>query len=220
MKTDNYQFLSSIDGDVKMKERRAMDRRIQRTRHMLSDALFALIVERGYEPITVQDITERANVGRATFYLHYHDKEHLLEDSLLRLFDDLTKNIEPGIDFAATYQSLSVRVFQSIAEQHKLYHALLNKGGPPSITMRMHTCLVPLIQHRVLKPLTEQSTSTIDAQLLAMHCAGSLLSLIVWWLDHELAPSAEQMGDLFWRLISPGIEAVLGVKAARLREGQ
>ena len=52
-----------------MNEKRNGDRRIERTRHMLSDALFALIGERGYENITVQDITDRANVGRATFYL-------------------------------------------------------------------------------------------------------------------------------------------------------
>ena len=195
-----------------MKEKRDSDRRIQRTQQMLSDALFALIAERGYEAITVQDIAERANVGRATFYLHYHDKEQLLKDSLLRLFDDLTKDVEPAPDYATTYQSLSICVFQHIAERHKLYSALFKEGGPPSIAVQMRTWLARVMQHRVLKPLLEESAADIDAELLAMHCAGSLLSLVIWWLDHDLSPEAEQLGYLFWRLVSPGVHDVLEIE--------
>src|SRR5512147_2280747 len=55
-----------------------IDRRIQRTRQSLRTALLALIKEKGYDAISIEDITERANVGRATFYLHYKDKEDLL----------------------------------------------------------------------------------------------------------------------------------------------
>jgi AcrR family transcriptional regulator len=194
-----------------MKERHTIDRRIQRTQQMLGNAFFALIVERGYDSITVQDITERANIGRATFYLHYHDKEQLLEESLLGLFEDLTKDVEPAPDFSATYQSLSIHVFQHIAERHELYRALFKEGGPPFIVVRMHRWLASLIQHRVLKLRIEQSTRVVDAELLAMHCAGSLLALVIWWLDHDLSPAAEQLGSLFWQLISPGINDVLGI---------
>jgi AcrR family transcriptional regulator len=195
-----------------MKEKHDTDRRVQRTLQMLSDALFALIVERGYETITVQDITERANIGRATFYLHYHDKEQLLEESMLGLFDDLTKHVELAPNFPETYQSLSIHVFQHVAERHKLYHALFQEGGPPSIVVRMQRWLASLIQHRVLKSRIEQSTNEVDAELLAMHCAGSLLALVMWWLYHGLTPAAEQMGYLFWQLVAPGINEVCGIK--------
>ena len=198
-----------------MKEKHNVDRRIQRTLQMLSNALFALIVERGYEAITVQDITERANIGRATFYLHYRDKEQLLKASMLSLFDELTKHVEPAPDFSATYQSLSIRVFQHVAERHELYHALFQEGGPPAIIIRLHKWLASLIQHRLLSAHIEQCSEdvdSVDAELLSMHCAGSLLALVIWWLNHDLSPAAEQMGYLFWRLISPGINDVLGVK--------
>ncbi|MBV9257267.1 MAG: TetR/AcrR family transcriptional regulator, partial [Ktedonobacteraceae bacterium] len=198
-----------------MKEKHDVDRRIQRTLQMLSNALFALIVERGYEAITVQDITERANIGRATFYLHYRDKEQLLKASMLSLFDELTKHVEPAPDFSATYQSLSIRVFQHVAERRELYYALFQEGGPPAIVIRLHKWLASLIQHRLLSAHIEQCSedvSTVDAELLSMHCAGSLLALVIWWLNHDLSPAAEQMGYLFWRLISPGINDVLGVK--------
>ena len=51
------------------------DRRVQRTRELLQKALIALISERRYDAITIQDIVDRANVGRTTFYLHYSSKD-------------------------------------------------------------------------------------------------------------------------------------------------
>ena len=194
-----------------MNEKRDGDRRIQRTRHMLSDALFALIVERGYEAITVQDITERANVGRATFYLHYKDKEELLSASVKQLVNELTQYVEPNSDSPATYKTLSVRVFQYIAQHHALYHALLGESGPPIISIRMRRYLAVLIQNYVIMPLIARGKAGVDPELLATHAAGSLLALLVWWLDHNLIQSDEEMGTLFWRLMTSGIEDVLGL---------
>ena len=54
-----------------------MDRRIQRTRELLQKALIELIDERGYDAVTIQDIVERANIGRTTFYKHYNGKDDL-----------------------------------------------------------------------------------------------------------------------------------------------
>ena len=201
-----------------MNEKRDGDRRIQRTRHMLSDALFALIVERGYDAITVQDITERANVGRATFYLHYKDKEELLSASLRQLVNELTQYVEPNPDSSATYKTLSVRVFQHIAQRHDLYHALLGESGPPIISIRMKRYLAVLIQNYVITPLIARGKAIVDPELLAAHAAGSLLALLVWWLDHNLAQSAEEMGTLFWRLMTPGIEDVLGLPHVQREE--
>ena len=194
-----------------MHEKRDGDRRIQRTRHVLSDALFALIMERGYEALTVQDITERANVGRATFYLHYRDKEDLLSASLKQLVNELTQYVEPNHDSHSTYKTLSVRVFWHVAQHHALYSALLGEGGPPIIATRMKRYLAALIQSYVITPLLERGKASVDPELLSTHAAGSLLALLVWWLDHNLAPSAEEMGTLFWQLMTPGIRDVLGL---------
>ena len=194
-----------------MNEKRGGDRRIQRTRYMLNAALFALIVERGYDAITVQDITERANVGRATFYLHYKDREELLAASLKQLVNELTHYVESNAGSTATYKTLSVRVFQHIAQRHNLYHALLGESGPPSILIRMRRYLAELIQNYVILPLIARGKAGVDPELLAAHAAGSLFALLVWWLDHKLVQSAEEMGTLFWRLMTPGIEDVLGL---------
>src|SRR5260370_28531913 len=54
-----------------------IDRRIPRTRAMLQHALTSLILKKGYEAITIQDICDEANVGRSTFYAHYTSKDDL-----------------------------------------------------------------------------------------------------------------------------------------------
>ncbi len=63
------------------------DRRVQRTQALLQDALLALIEEKGYAAITVQDILDRANLGRSTFYMHYRDKDDLLVSGFEQLKD-------------------------------------------------------------------------------------------------------------------------------------
>src|SRR5690348_13436851 len=68
---------------------RKEDRRKERTRQLLRDALLELISEKGYEAITLQDITDRANVARPTFYLHFKDKQDLLFSSIREIYDDL-----------------------------------------------------------------------------------------------------------------------------------
>ena len=54
------------------------DRRVRKTRQLLREALMELTLERGYDHVTIQDILDRADVGRSTFYAHYHDKDDLL----------------------------------------------------------------------------------------------------------------------------------------------
>ena len=72
-----------------------MDRRVKRTRNLLGNALLELVQEKKFEQITIQDITDRADLNRATFYLHYGSKEELLANSLEGHFDALVEQITP-----------------------------------------------------------------------------------------------------------------------------
>src|SRR5881396_2641445 len=75
------------------------DRRVQRTRKLLQDALVSLMIEQGYEATTVQDIIDRANVGRATFYAHFADKETLLVSRL----EDLRAMLAQSVSLSAKW---------------------------------------------------------------------------------------------------------------------
>src|SRR5262249_48157020 len=75
---------------------RRPDRRIQRTRRTLHEALLALIRERGWDAVTVQDVCARADVGRSTFYVHFADKEELLLSGFAELRQSLRSHLADG----------------------------------------------------------------------------------------------------------------------------
>mgnify|MGYP000908141578 FL=1 len=73
------------------------DRRIQKTRKQLRDSMLELILDRGYDDISIQDVTDRANLGRATFYLHYREKDELYADVIQNMAQDYFTSL-PKLD--------------------------------------------------------------------------------------------------------------------------
>jgi AcrR family transcriptional regulator len=183
-----------------------IDRRKVRTRQMLRDALIALILEKGYDTITVEDITNRANLGRATFYLHYRDKEGLLLSTLESIFDDLIKLVKP-LSFEANATAQALIAFEHAAANRDLYRVVLSGQGTGRLMRRVREYLAGLLQQRI-QPLLDQlppDTLPVPIEILAQHIAGSLLTLIVWWLENDLPYSAEYMAQVFQQL--NGIQA-------------
>lgn len=108
------------------KKKTTHDRRIQRTRHLLLDALIQLIPDKGYEAITIQDIIDRANVGRSTFYSHFRDKEDLLLsgfENLRGIFEELQNQSSPE----TAGWNFSLALFQHVEEQQPAFKAVLGK---------------------------------------------------------------------------------------------
>src|ERR1700730_5840095 len=121
--------MTSRNGHVSRMEGEHMeDRRVQRTRQLLEQALLELIEEQNYESITVQQITDRANMGRATFYLHYREKEQLLLTTVQKLQEDLAQRLEPlrPPDLRTEKQTLSEKIFQHVAQYRHLYQGLMS----------------------------------------------------------------------------------------------
>src|SRR5258707_9086076 len=111
---------------------RKTDPRVVRTRQMLRDALISLILKNGYDDITIQDITDAAGLRRATFYLHYRDKEELLISTLQETFDDLVRQME-NLHFEICTPESEEAEFLTIlrhAEQNAaLYRSILGGQG-------------------------------------------------------------------------------------------
>ncbi len=173
-----------------------MDRRVQRTRQLLRDALMALILERGYNSITVQDVTDRANLGRATFYLHFRDKEELLITSLEEIYDGLIANIGPLAKepLSDPKEIPSLIAFEHAAQNRDLYRVMLSGHGAGAIRQRILEYLANVIGQRLQTdfPLDEIA---IPLEILAHHVAGSLLALITWWLEADMPYSAAYMAQ-------------------------
>lgn len=178
------------------------DRRSQRTRQLLSEALVELIREKSYSAITVSDIIERANVGRSTFYVHYRDKDDLLVGELDRVVDVLSQHI-PHDTLSRDSLFPSLGLFRHIGEQQDLYKALIWGPGADLLFKHEQKSLSEKIEQGLKESGKEFNT---PLPILANFIAGSFLTLLKWWLDNKMTYSPEQMDEIFRKLTLPRIE--------------
>jgi len=190
------------------------DRRIQRTRKLLEEALLALIEEQGYESITIQQITDRANLGRATFYWHYHDKEELLRAMLQALHDDLEQRLVPlsAQDVARGNPRLGITIFQHVAAHADLYRVLLSERGASSARHFLMAYLSRKAeQFGVSGALAAAPEPVVPLSFLAEYASGTLLTAVSWWLSHEQPKTPEEMGQIVYTLIATSTVSILGI---------
>ena len=190
------------------------DRRVERTRELLQKALIELIAERGYDAITIQDIVNRANVGRTTFYLHYNSKDEL---------------------FMSCHESI-VREFH-IGLLHPLSREeLLSPEIPPEMTSAYRhleegrALLYPVFQGKdsqlILRQIRDRSAREIEANLrvtfpeaesaipldmLANYLAGAQIALMQWWLEKRRPHTLESLAQSFHCLQRAAIRDVFGL---------
>ncbi|NDJ54801.1 MAG: TetR/AcrR family transcriptional regulator [Chloroflexi bacterium] len=187
------------------------DRRIERTRSLLRDALMDLILMQGYDSIRIQDITERANLGRATFYLHYRDKEDLLMSSLEEIYDDLVEALgaSRALDLLAGTPPTLI-AFQHAAEHADLYRVLLAGQAAAPVLIRMRDYLAAVVG-RHLEPTFSSFEPKVSLEVVANHIAGALLMHLGWWLQQDMETSPEEAAQEFHTLSVASIMAALGV---------
>ena len=172
------------------------DRRSQRTRQALGDALVELMMEKGYDAISIKDIIDRANVGRSTFYSHYADKDQLFVGQLDRLMNLLNRHV-PQAPAEENPFFPSLGLFQHIKEQWKLYRILAWGSGIDVLTRHLQKLLSEKIEERVLASGKDYD---VPIPVLANFLSGSFLSLVKWWLDNKMGYSPEQMDEMFQKL--------------------
>lgn len=195
---------------------RRMDRRVQRTRKLLREALMELILEEGYDAISIQDITDKANLGRATFYLHFKDKDELL----LEVMDEFIK------DFLAQVPQLSqaqwrlddpkaiVKVFDFAADHYDLYRILIMGSGGITASRQLQRTIAENIRSCIEEEMTTLGAQPIiSIDFIANNFAGSLLATIYWWLDEDLPYTVEEMAEMFQIINKQDRDTLMGLKS-------
>ncbi len=195
---------------------RQPDRRKLRTKQQLRDALFELILEKGYDLVTIEDITEHANLGRTTFYLHYRDKEQLLLQSIDSIAVDLIKQIDPSL-LSFTNENLEYKrqnlisapvklVFRHASENANLYKIILRGEGAFKISNRFRSIInvaaMQIMSIRIKELGINQPE--LPVEVLANFFAGSLMTLVTWWLENDQPYSVEEMANMFRELVMNG----------------
>ena len=188
------------------------DRRSQRTYHLVTTALLALLAEKRYEAITVQDILERANIGRSTFYTHYFDKEDVLQsiaEQMLETFGqqfsqrNVGQGIVPGLE-----------LFQHVQQNHQYFQAILRGHAGEVLWEAAQAALSRTIEQALTTTSTKRPPPpSIPLAVISQYLAGSFLHLLKWWLRAEMPYTPEQMESIFQQLAMPGVWAAIEEKS-------
>ena len=187
-----------------------VDRRVQRTRQLLEDALIALILEKEYDKITVQNIVDQANVGRSTFYSHFLDKDDLMEISGERMMEELGQHISPSNDGDAQEVMIpSLALFRHTQTHPQLYKAMLGGRAIEIVIKAIRDGLTAHARAYFEREERAGKRLGVPMEILTTHLAGSLLTLLTWWLENDMPYPPEQMNEMFMELVKGGIKTVV-----------
>ena len=175
-----------------------VDRRIVRTRDTLGDALVELIQEKAFDEITVQDVLDRAGVGRSTFYAHYRDKDDLFLSDV-EDFLELTASLLTRRGVSLERVAPVAELFAHIVEVREFVAALVASEKMQDVLELGHGFFARSIEERLLMAHVEMEPMELKAQ--AHGLAGALFALLNWWIDHGMTEKPEIMDALFHRMV-------------------
>jgi AcrR family transcriptional regulator len=176
-------------------------RRKQRTHEQIRTAAAALLIEKGYEALTIQDITDRVDLARATFYIHFRDKDDAIWSVVQDQFDALNAAILQARTTAPDEGSLQklLQIFQYAEQNRALLRVMLGERGHIRLLRRLTNYLAQIIQRDLdagLTPLPAGVPIAFAAQFLA----GATVQILTWWLEQPNDYTSEQIVALFFAL--------------------
>ncbi|HET6972859.1 MAG TPA: TetR/AcrR family transcriptional regulator [Pyrinomonadaceae bacterium] len=180
------------------------DARVRRTRDALGDALIALMQEKPFETITVQEVLDRAHVSRSTFYMHYSDKDDLLMSDAEEFFEALSMALSEHDDKSDRVFPVK-EFFNHLADVQPFYKALVKSGKFQENMELARGHFARGIERRLSELPRGKSIPTSERSAIAFTHAGALLSLLAWWLDRGMRERPEQMDELFHRMVWNGL---------------
>ena len=197
------------------KKAETLDPRVRRTRKMLRAALIELIPEKGFDSITVKEITERATLNRATFYLHYRDKEDLLKQGMREILDDLTarspipENVGDQFSYDATLQTIAMD-FEHVQQYADFYRVMLGENGIWHFIKELQEYIFEETKARLELFRGDIVESPIEVDLVVHQLAAGYVGVIQWWLAHEMPFSPEEMATKLLAIYRDGTYRCLG----------
>lgn len=213
---------------ISTQERTRIDRRVRRTRRALRQALSDLMNEKGYDEVTVEEITERADIGRTTFYLHYRAKQDLLLEQFGELIDQLIHQLSQA-PFSAWLQRGEVKapeqhpirpisiIFHHAADNADLYRIVLRGEGVDQASERLRIIMTNALDAFIRNKMEsedEQVILKVPKEVFTNYFAGALLNVIKWWLEAEMPYEPEEMEGMIYQLLIPGASQTLGIEPA------
>ena len=191
------------------------DRRVRRTQQLLRQALIDLILEKGYDRTTVQDILDRADVGRSTFYNHYQTKDQLLLSGMDEWHAALTTQLSTGPDSRDQPTPLLAPLrplFEHAAGNHRLFRAMLGSRAFTLATRSGSKLLSDSLTAHLRARLAVHDQQRLD--MAVAYLVNGLLGLLTWWFFFFNDTATTEIYTRFERLATPGIESFVAARGA------
>lgn len=172
-----------------------------RTQEAIKKALLELMSEKSYDSMTIQDIADRANINRATIYLHYLDKYDLLDKVIEEHVTNMANlcELEPELDWIES----TVLCMEYLERNYLFFSTMLSSEGATFFRNRF-------VRHNV-----EEFKKDVDVKvgknlgqnedIIAEFVANAYVGIVEWWIRNEMPyppkEMAEKVGDLLERII-------------------
>jgi AcrR family transcriptional regulator len=183
---------------------RQTDRRVRRTRDALGDALVELMHEKPFHAITVQNVLDRAAVGRSTFYAHYRDKNDLFLSDVDDFFEGMAGLLARRCEVSNRVAPVR-ELFAHVAERREFYAALVAAGKIHDVLETGQGHFARAIDQRLAALQPGRAMPSTHRRAVAHALAGALLSLLSWWIGSGMGASPAEMEDAYHRLVWFGV---------------
>ena len=182
------------------------DRRVQKTRKAIFEALSSLLREKKYAHITIQEIMDRANVGRTTFYAHFPTKDDLLSSCVENIFDGMTGELSAHLPQAHGHQLLPVaELFTHIRENERRVNGILVSESGGLLFEKFKSYLNAVLEPMLLEVYPDGQVPDVPVKVMANHITSTVAELLRYWLKTNMQESPEQMERYLHTLILPVI---------------
>lgn len=179
-----------------------MDRRQQKTRKAVFGAFEELISKKKYEDITVQDIIDRADIGRTTFYAHFETKDSVLDALCTDLFthifeEDLSE--ENTHDFSQSEHSennMLTHILYHLKEDKSRYRRLFTGESGEIFWDRFKIFFEKALDQQI-QAGKWKSQDTLPEDLYLKLYISSFVEIVKWWFEHSCKESPEQVVQYF-----------------------
>jgi AcrR family transcriptional regulator len=197
-----------------------IDRREQRrleTQQRLLDAAEQVLSAKGYEEASILDITEAANVSKRTFYLHFTDKEAIIEALAMQRFADLRQQAEAhGFaddehteHFRDHFRDLTQLIFEFAASNNELMRISFGSGGSYRLQAMAREFLATAWEENMMRKCNYQPNAPVPPTILANALAGIVFQLLCWWSQHPNDCTPTQMAAMCTSILFDGIHVNL-----------
>ena len=211
-----YTLFSTIQGDYYMTDIKKTDKRKVRTKRLIRDALTELMEDKGFEGLTVRDLTEKAEINRGTFYLHYQDKYDLLgksEAEILTEIVKITQLIQPK-DVLTFNQNTAlpfiIKLFELFHENSSFMKVILGPKGDAKFQGKLRDIIKKTFLQNVISKI-KKDEMLVPADYLFSYVSSAHLGVIQHWLETGMEKTPQEMAMILSRITFLGPGHVAGI---------